>query len=184
MRKSLIIILIPTIIFTIIAFIVGGSSLVSRGFSISMHIGIQSAFMLLASFVLVGQIQVLITKEIINKWLQRFSGLKGIIIGAIAGGLFPGGPYIYYPFIRGFEGKGLPFYILVTFIFGKGVYDFSRIPMEMSLIDSRITLIRNLITLPIPIIVGMLAKRVYQNRTIENIFLKAGENDVSDDRDS
>ncbi|MFA5529001.1 MAG: hypothetical protein WC996_10350, partial [Peptostreptococcales bacterium] len=79
MRKSLIIILIPTIIFTIIAFIVGGSSLVSRGFSISMHIGIQSAFMLLASFVLVGQIQVLITKEIINKWLQRFSGLKGII---------------------------------------------------------------------------------------------------------
>lgn len=47
--------------------------------------------------------------------------------------------------------------------------------MEMSLIDPNIALIRNLITLPIPIITGLLAQRFFANRTMENMFLKVGD---------
>lgn len=184
MKKSLITILIPTVIITVIAFVAGGSSLVQRGFSISMNTAVKTALMLFVSFVLIGQLQVLITKEVLERWLQRLSGIKGIIVGAIAGGLFPGGPYIYFPFIRTFNNKGMPFYIFIAFIFGKNVYDFTRIPMEVSLIDPNITLIRNLITLPIPIIAGLLAKRFYNNRTIKNIFTREGERVASDDSNS
>ena len=101
-----------------------------------------------------------------------------MIISALAGGLFPGGPYIYYPFILSFKEKRLPFYIFIPFIYGKHVYDFSRIPMEMSLIDPKIALIRNVITLPIPIIAGLLVKRYFKYKTMESIFIKKGdEND-------
>lgn len=116
--------------------------------------------------------------------LQKLSGLKGIIIGAIAGGLFPGGPYIYFPFIQSFNNKGMPFYIFITFIFGKNVYDFTRIPMEASLIGPNITLIRNLITLPVPIIAGLIARRFYKNRTIESILMKEGEKHAADNNSS
>jgi hypothetical protein len=184
MKRSLIIILIPTIIFIVIAYVVGGSSLILNGLTISMNTAVRSALMLLVSFVLIGQIQVLITKEMLDRWLQKFSGIKGIIIGALAGGMFPGGPYIYFPFIQSFNKKGMPFYIFIAFIFGKNIYDFTRIPMEVSLINPNIALIRNLVTLPIPIIVGLLAKQFYKNRTVESIFLRAGETGASDDHNS
>jgi len=184
MKKSLMVISVSTAIFIIITYVVGGSSLVLKGFNNSINTAVQSALMLLASFIIIGQIQVLLSKEILNKWLQKFSGIRGIIISAFAGGLFPGGPYIYYPFILSFKEKELPFYILITFLFGKQVYDFSRIPMEVSLVDSNIALIRNLITIPIPIIVGLLAQRFFHNRTLENPFTEAGEKDGSNHCDS
>lgn len=177
MKRSLVTILIPTVILIILAYAVGGLSLVLDGLTISMNTAIRTALMLLTSFVLIGQIQVLVTKEMINKLLDKFSGIKGIIIGAIAGGLFPGGPYIVYPFIQSFNKKGMPFYILIAFILGKNVYDFSRIPMEVSIINPGITLIRNLITFPVPILIGLLTKRFYKTRTIEDIFMRAGETD-------
>lgn len=120
-----------------------------------MNTAVQSALLLLVSFVLIGQIQVLITKEVLDTWLQKFSGIKG-----------------------------MPFYIFIAFIFVKNVYDFTRISMEVTLINPNITLIRNLITLSILILVGLLAKRFYKNRTIESIFMKAGVKDGSDDSNS
>ena len=57
-----------------------------------------------------------------------------------------------------------------SFHIWKNIYDFTRIPMEVSLINPNIALIRNLVTLPIPIIVGLLAKQFYKNRTVESIF--------------
>lgn len=119
--------------------------------------------MILASFIIIGQLNVLLTEELIEKWLQKFSGVKAIIASAIAGGLFPGGPYIYYPFITSFKEKNLPFYIFISFIFGKQVYDFTRFPMETSLVSLEIAIIRNLITLPIPIIVGLFFERRWKN---------------------
>lgn len=184
MIKSLITILIPTVIITVITFVAGGSGLVLRGFSTSINTAVKTALMLFVSFVLIGQLQVLITKDALERWLQKLSGIKGIIVGAIAGGLFPGGPYIYFPFIESFNKKGMPFNIFIAFIFGKNVYDFTRIPMEVSLIDPNITLIRNLITLPIPIIAGLLAKRFYKDRTIESILMKEGERVASGDSNS
>ncbi|MDR7869330.1 MAG: hypothetical protein RIN55_00625 [Tissierellaceae bacterium] len=179
MKRSLLIISMSAAIFTMIAYFVGGSNLVLKGFSISMKTATNSILMLLASFIVIGQIQVLLSKEILDKWLQKFSGIKGVIISSLAGGLFPGGPYIYYPFVLSFKDKELPFYIFISFVFGKHVYDFSRFPMEMSLISQNIALVRNLITVPIPIIAGLLAQRYFKSKTMESIFIKVGDEDDS-----
>ncbi len=184
MKRSLVIIFISTVVFMAIAYLTGGSSLVAEGFRISLNTAIRSTLMLVASFLVIGQIQALLSKELLDRWLQKFSGIKGVVVSAFAGGLFPGGPYIYYPFVASFKGKGIPFYILISFLYGKMVYDVSRIPMEISLLSPRVALVRNLITLPIPIIVGLLAQRFFANRTIENVFREAGEADGPDHGDS
>ncbi len=178
-KNSMIIILITTAILMIMAYAIGGTELIIKGLNISVNTAIKSALMLVVSFIVIGQLQVLLSKELLDKWLQKFSGIKGILVSAIAGGLFPGGPYIYYPFISSLIEKELSFYIFITFIFGKHIYDFARIPMEVSLINSKIALIRNLITIPIPIIVGLLAKRFYNKRTMEISFMEAGEKNDS-----
>lgn len=179
MKRSLVIISLAALVFIIIAYLVGGSSLVAKGLTISLNTALRSALMLLASFLVIGQIQVLLTKEVLDRWLQKFSGITGVIVSAFVGGLFPGGPYIYYPFVASFKGRGIPFYILISFLYGKMVYDVSRIPMEISLVSPKVAVVRYLVTLPIPIIVGLLAKRFFASRTIENIFLEAGEVDGS-----
>ncbi|MFY9174813.1 MAG: hypothetical protein WAO24_05640 [Peptococcia bacterium] len=163
MRQSLIIVYVASAILILVAYFVGGGSLVLDGFVLSAKTALYSFLMILASFLIIGQLNVLLTTELIEKWLQKFSGIKAIIVSAIAGGLFPGGPYIYYPFLASFKDKKLPFYILISFIFGKQVYDFTRLPMEASLISPKIAIIRYLITLPIPIIVGLFFERRWKN---------------------
>ncbi len=175
MKQSMLIIYITLAILIVIAFLIGGSNLVFEGLNISLNTTIKSALMLLASFIIIGQLNVLLTTDTIEKWLQKFKGIKAIIVSAIAGGLFPGGPYIYYPFVSSFKEKKLPFYILISFLFGKQVFDFSRIPLEASLVSPDIALIRYLITFPIPIIVGLIALRFFQDTTAFDFSLKAGE---------
>lgn len=184
MKQSLIVIYGSLAILIIIAYFVGGSAIILEGLNISIVTMYKSFLMLVASFIIIGQLNVLLSKDAIEKWLQKFSGIKAIIVSAIAGGLFPGGPYIYYPFVLSFREKKLPFYILITFIFGKQVYDLSRLPMEASLVSPEIALIRHLITFPIPIIVGLLVLRLYGSTVSINPTLKAGENDDSDNYNS
>jgi uncharacterized membrane protein YraQ (UPF0718 family) len=159
MKQSLIIVYVASAVLIIAAFFIGGSSLVLEGVTLSVNTALRSVLLILASFVIIGQLNVLLTAEVIEKWLQKFSGIKAIIVGAIAGGLFPGGPYIYYPFIASFKDKNLPFYVFISFVFGKEVYDITRLPMEASLVSLKIAVIRYIITLPIPIIVGLYFER-------------------------
>ena len=170
MKKSLIVIAVSALVLVIVALIIGGWNLILEGLETAWNTAIQSALMLVVSFIVIAQIQILLSRERMDSWLGKYSGVKGIAISAIAGGLIPGGPYVYYPFARSFTEKGLPAYILIAFLFGKHIYDFSRIPMEITLIDPQIALIRNLITLPIPIIAGLLAEYLLKNRTKANLF--------------
>ncbi|WP_422486585.1 permease [Gudongella sp. DL1XJH-153] len=163
MKQSLTIVYSASIILMLVAYFIGGSSLVLKGLELSLGTALNSFLMILASFIIIGQLNVLLTKEAIENWLEKFSGIKSIVVSAIAGGLFPGGPYIYYPFIVSLKDKNLPFHIFISFIFGKQVYDFARLPMEISLVSLDIAIIRNLITLPIPIIVGLYFERRWRN---------------------
>lgn len=179
MKQSLIIIYGALAVLIVIAYLVGGSAIIMDGINISIITMYRSFLMLVASFIIIGQLNVLLSADTIEKWLQKYNGIKAIIVSAIAGGLFPGGPYIYYPFILSFKEKKLPFYILITFIFGKQVYDISRFPMEASFVSPGTALLRHVITFPIPIIVGLLALKLYGNTVSVNPTLKAGEKDGS-----
>jgi uncharacterized membrane protein YraQ (UPF0718 family) len=162
------------IVLILAAYIIGGTGLLLEGLHISKNSAMAAAPMLLVSFIVIGQLRVLISKEMLNKWLQNNKGIKGILVSALTGGLFPGGPYVYYPFIASFVEKEVPFSIFAAFIVGKQVYDFARIPMEMSFLGPGVTLIRNIITFPVPIIIGFLAKNINPEKLGGAFFTKEG----------
>ena len=89
MKQSTIIIWISAAIMIVIAFIVGGSTLVLEGLSISLNTAYISLIMLIVSFIIIGQLNILLTIETLKQWLEKFNGIKAIIVSAFVGGLFP-----------------------------------------------------------------------------------------------
>ena len=117
--------------------------------------------LLIAAFILAGMIQVLISKETVNKWLGKDSGLKGIMLGGIAGALIPGGPYIFYPVAASFLLSGAEIGTVVTFVVAKNLWSLSRLPMEVALLGPKLTLIRYVVTFIFPLIVGVMANTFF-----------------------
>lgn len=170
MIKTLTGLSIITILLTLTAYLVGGFPLVREGLSNALDTSLQALPLVIAAFLLIGQLQVLLTTDHINRWLQKFTRSGGIIFSSAAGGLFPGPPYVYYPFIATLKEKGLPFYIFFSFIIGKQIYDFARIPMEVSLINPEIALLRYLITLPFPFLMGLLSRFIFTEKLVNFLF--------------
>ena len=66
--------------------------------------------LLLFAFIVAGMVQVLLPRDLIAKWVGAESGIRGILIGTVAGGLSPGGPYVSLPIVAGLlrTGAGVP----------------------------------------------------------------------------
>lgn len=161
MKNTAITLIIAVVVLMLILFFIGGSHLVLDSLNRAWQTAMRAFLLILIAFIVIGQLQVLISSDMIKKWLDRYSGNKSIIISSLAGGLFPGGPYIFYPFLAGFKGKGIPFYLIFSFVSGKQSYDVTRLPLEVSLTTPGLAILRNIITFPFPIIMGFIARRYF-----------------------
>ena len=61
---------------------------------------------LIAALILTGMLQVLISPDLIERWLGRSAGHRGILIGFLAGILTPGGPMVSFPMMAVFLQSG------------------------------------------------------------------------------
>lgn len=161
MKNTAITLAIAIVVLLLILFYTGGSPQVLESLNKAWQTVMRAFLLIIIAFVVIGQLQVLISPDIIKKWLNKYSGNKSIVISSLAGGLFPGGPYIFYPFLAGFKGKGIPFYLIFSFVSGKQSYDVTRLPLEASLTTPDLALLRNIITFPFPIIMGFIARRYF-----------------------
>ena len=64
------------------------------GMKLAMNMTVGILPLLFFSFIVAGMIQVLIPREFLSTWVGEESGIRGICIGTIAGGLAPGGSYV------------------------------------------------------------------------------------------
>jgi uncharacterized membrane protein YraQ (UPF0718 family) len=115
---------------------------------------------LLLGFVIAGLAQVLIPKDLITRWLGTEAGVKGVLIGCVAGGLVPGSPYAIFPLVAGFYQAGAGLGAVVGFVSAWALWSVSRLPLEMALIDPQPALIRYVITFVVPPIAGLLAEAI------------------------
>ena len=97
-------------------------------------------------------------EELMAKWVGEESGLRGILIGTLAGGFMPGGPYVSLPLAAGFLRAGAGIGTMVAFITAWSLWAVARIPMEVGIIGWRFTLIRLACTFFFPPIAGLLAR--------------------------
>ncbi len=117
--------------------------------------------LLLFSFIVAGMVQALIPAHVVEKWIGAESGFRGIIIGSIAGGLTPGGPFVSFPIVAGMYRAGAGIGTTVAYVTGWSLLAFTRMPLEVGLMGYRFALIRLACTAVFPIIAGYLAQILF-----------------------
>ena len=95
--------------------------------------------LLLLAMAAAGLLQVAVPPEVIKNWLGDEAGLKGIIIGSLAGALIPGGPYISFPVIASVFKAGASLGTAVAFITGWAMWSLGIHPFEIALVGPRFT---------------------------------------------
>lgn len=161
--------LIPTLIMGIIAVVCffiayfkgEGGHLI--GLKSAMDMTIQILPLLLCAFIVAGMIQVIVPNAVISKLVGTESGLRGIIIGSLAGGLAPGGPYICMPIVAGLLKTGASVGTMVAFVTGWALLAFARLPMDIGIVGWKFTAIRLGVTFLFPVIAGAIAQALFAN---------------------
>ena len=155
--------LVPTVILGVIAialvivgFIQGDGQHVA-GLKSAGTMTLQVLPLLIFAFIIAGMIQVLLPQELVARWVGAESGWRGIIIGSIAGGLSPGGPYVSLPIAAGLLNAGAGIGTMVAYLTGWSLWAVARLPMEVGILGWRLTAIRFVSTFIFPPIAGFIA---------------------------
>jgi uncharacterized membrane protein YraQ (UPF0718 family) len=156
--------LIPTIIMGALAVIflfIGyskGQGQHIAGMRSALNMTIQILPLLIFAFIVAGMVQVLVPREILSEWVGAESGMRGILIGTVAGALAPGGPYVSLPVAAGLLQSGAGVGTMVAFLTGWSLWAVSRLPMEVGILGWKFTLIRIASTFFFPPIAGLIAQ--------------------------
>jgi uncharacterized membrane protein YraQ (UPF0718 family) len=156
--------LVPTIIMGALAAILflmgyykgGGQHII--GMKSGLRMTVQILPLLIFSFIAAGMVQVLVSQQLLSKWVGTESGMRGIFIGTVAGAFAPGGPYVSLPVAAGLLQAGTGVGTMVAFLTGWSLWAFSRLPMEVGIMGWEFTLIRIASTFFFPPIAGLIAQ--------------------------
>lgn len=127
------------------------------GLKAALNMTVEILPLLIFSFIVAGMIQVLIPNEFLSKWVGSESGLRGIFIGTVAGGVMPGGPYVSLPVAAGLIKSGASIGTMVAFLTGWSLWAVSRLPMDIGILGWKFTLVRLACTFFFPPVAGILA---------------------------
>ncbi len=98
----------------------------------------------------------LIPDDAVAAVIGEASGVSGILIAALAGGLLPGGPMVSFPIALVLAGEGAGTAQLVAMITGWSVFAFHRvISYEAPLLGWRFVALRMIASLPLPVLAGL-----------------------------
>ena len=127
---------------------------------------VQLAPLLIFAFIIAGTLPLIIPRELIAQWIGAESGVKGIFIGSVVGGLLPGGPAVSLPILAGFLHVGAGVGTLVAMITGWSLLAFTRLPLEVGIMGWKFTLIRLACTFLLAPIAGIIAQRLFSHVTL------------------
>lgn len=159
--------LIPTVIMGTLAMVlllVGylkGQGEHLMGMKSALTLVVEILPLLFFAFIMAGMVQVLLPREVVSKWVGVESGMRGIIVGTLAGGLTPGGPFVSMPIAVGLLHSGASVGTLVAFLTAWSLWSFARLPMEVGILGWKFTVIRVACTFFFPPIAGFIAQTFF-----------------------
>jgi uncharacterized membrane protein YraQ (UPF0718 family) len=159
--------LIPTVVMGILALVLltfgyyrgEGQHLTGMKSALSMTVEILP--LLIFAFIIAGMVQALLSQGLVAKWVGQESGIRGILIGSVAGGLCPGGPFVSLPIAAGLLRGGAGVGTMVAFITGWSILAVSRLPMEVGVLGWKFTLIRLVSSALFPPLAGLIAEMLF-----------------------
>lgn len=106
-----------------------------------------------------ASIPLLLPRETIASWIGQDSGLKGLAVASFAGILIPGGPSMSFALAAGFLAAGADLGAAVAYVTSWSLLSLNRILIwELTFLPYDFVALRILLSLPVPIIAGALAR--------------------------
>ncbi|WP_216665210.1 permease [Pseudoruegeria sp. HB172150] len=131
----------------------------SGGFAVTSALNI--APRLIVALLAASFLSQIIPAELIGRQIGASSGLTGILIASILGGIMPGGPMTSFPIAVFLWGSGAGAPQIMALIAGWSVFAMHRvIAYELPMMGWRFTLLRMLAVAVIPPLTGLLAAEV------------------------
>ena len=113
----------------------------------------------LAACLIAAFVAVLMPREVVLRWVGAESGLLGIVIATLAGIICPGGPITIFPIAAAFVAIGADTGAAIAFITSWTLLGYARILVwELPFFGGDFVIWRTLISLPLPIVAGFLAR--------------------------
>lgn len=110
--------------------------------------------MLVVAMLVAGFTETLLPQELVETWLSDSAGWRGIGLAWIAGVITPGGSIIGLPLIAALYQAGVGLAVLMTYATSFATLSLLRVPLEVGFYGWRITGIRVLVSLLLPLIAG------------------------------
>jgi uncharacterized membrane protein YraQ (UPF0718 family) len=161
--------LIPTIILGILALVLvligyfKGQGQHISGMNSALNMTIEILPLLVFAFIVAGMVQVLLPHELLAKWVGVESGMRGILIGTVAGGLSPGGPFVSLPIAAGLLRAGAGIGTMVAYLTAWSLWALARLPLEVGIMGWKFVVIRLASTFFFPPIAGLIAQSFFTN---------------------
>jgi len=124
-------------------------------------------------FVLLGLLDIWVSKETMIRYMGEGSGLKGILLAIFIGSAAAGPLYGAFPVAAVFMKKGVKFSNILIFI---GAWSTTKIPMllfEAASLGVKFTLTRFLIDIPGIIIIAVILSRMFSREEVDAIYANA-----------
>ena len=111
-------------------------------------------------------VEVMLPKNVVERWLGVGSGFNGLAVATFAGAFTPGGPFLAFPMVLALYRAGADWAPLITYITAWSILSMPRILIfEIPFVGGELASVRYLSTLILPPIAGLLARyitRVYR----------------------
>jgi uncharacterized membrane protein YraQ (UPF0718 family) len=114
--------------------------------------------LLLVAFALVGYVEVLAPQQLIQAWIGPGSGGVGLVLSGAVGLLLPGGPYVVFPLIAALYRAGAGIGPAVTLVTAWAMTALITVGFELPFMGWRFTAVRWGLSLPFPVLAGLLAR--------------------------
>jgi len=104
---------------------------------------------------------VLMPRALVVRWVGAESGFMGIVIATLAGVVCPGGPITIFPIAASFLAIGADIGAAIAFITSWTLLGYARtLVWELPFFGAEFIIWRNIISLPLPIVAGLLARMI------------------------
>ena len=122
------------------------------------------AYIIAAAFLLSSLLVMILPKELIAEWIGRGSGLKGVTIATLVGMITPGGPSLIYPILMVLYKAGASIGPIIAYLTSWALMSLVRVTVwEIPFLGPAFAVVRLVISLIVPIILGLLGQWVYDS---------------------
>ncbi len=136
----------------------GGSELVGSGLSGGLALLWRFGLLIVVSFLAAGLADALLPHEWIRATLGREAGLRGVLLGTLAGAVTPAGPFVSMPLAAVLIRSGAAVGPVVAFVTGWSLLALHRlVAWEAPILGWRFAVLRWGVCLVLPVLAGLAA---------------------------